>query len=359
MKKTLLKVLSSTIALTLVATASVATASVKEIPVQEINARPAAVETVKEEVRENSILAAVEAKIKEEKAAEVKEVKAAPIAKLAAAAPVAEEAEEAAAPVKVVKEAAAPVAEEAAAPEVLEEAEPVAEWNISATEFDNVAMAFYADPVAVDQVDVDKETGLVIISGEGAMEDEVYRHFMSTEKYLEAVTALFEAYYGVEVDLRYDADIDDVLKLDANIRYFEHDTENELFVTEEMRQGLTPDAFLEYSPKTILIEEGITNVSDYAFVCCADVETIILPSTIETIGENAFEHCDSLETIVLPETASIASDAFVYCDSLATVQLANADYYLNGGIATSADGENENVTALSADAIRNLVNYWA
>ncbi len=51
MKKTLLKVLSSTLALTLVATASVATASVKEIPVQEIKARPAGVETVKEEAK--------------------------------------------------------------------------------------------------------------------------------------------------------------------------------------------------------------------------------------------------------------------------------------------------------------------
>lgn len=358
MKKTLLKVLSSTIALTLVATASVATASVKEIPVQEIKARPAAVETVKEEVRENSILAAVEAKIKEEKAAEVKEVKAAPIAKLAAA-PVAEEAEEAAAPVKVVKEAAAPVAEEAVAPEVLEEAEPVAEWNISATEFDNVAMAFYADPAAVDQVDVDKETGVVIIRGEGDMEDEVYRHFMSTEKYLEAVTALFEDYYGVEVDLDYDKGIEDVIALDADIRYYAHETGEELFVTEEMRQALKPAAFLEYSPKTIIIEEGITNVSDYAFICCADVEAIVLPSTVETIGASAFAYCDSLTTIVLPENTSIASDAFVYCDSLATVQLANAEYYLGGGIATSADGENENVTALSADAIRNLVNYWA
>lgn len=357
MKKTLLKVLSSTIALTLVATASVATASVKEIPVQEIKARPAAVETVKEEVRENSILAAVEAKIKEEKAAEVKEVKAAPVAKLAA--PVAEEAAEEAAPVKVVKEAAAPVAEEAAAPEVLEEAEPVAEWNISATEFDNVAMAFYADPVAADQVDVNKETGVVIISGTGDMEDEVYRHFMSVDKYLEAVKALFEDHYGEEVDLVYDEGIEDVLALDANIRYYSHATGEELGVTEEMRQALTPDAFLEYSPTTIIIEEGITNVSDYAFVCCADVETIVLPSTVETIGENAFEHCDSLTTIVLPEDAKIEAGAFSYCDSLATVQLANADYYLGGGIATSADGENENVRAMTAEEISALVNYWA
>lgn len=351
MKKTLLKVLSSTIALTLVATASVATASVKEIPVQEIKARPAAVETVKEEVRENSILAAVEAKIKEEKAAEVKEVKAAPVARLAAA-------EEAAAPVKAVKETAAPVAEAAVAPEVLEEAEPVAEWNISATEFDNVAMAFYAEPAAVNQVDA-RDNGLVVISGEGAMEDAVYRHFITIEKYLSAVKAMFEDYYGVEVDLVYDEEITDVIELDEGMRYYAHETGEELGVTEEMRQGLAPDTFLAYSPKTIVIEEGITNVSDYAFACCADVETIVLPSTIETIGDSAFEHCDSLESIVLPENAKIDETAFAYCDSLATIQLANADYYLNGGIATSADGENTNVRTMSAEEVNALVHYFS
>ncbi|MDE5995166.1 MAG: leucine-rich repeat domain-containing protein [Oscillospiraceae bacterium] len=348
MKKTLLKVLSSTLALTLVATASVATATVKEIPVQEIKARPAAVETVKEEVRENSVLAAVEAKIREEKAAEVKEVKAAPMAKLAA--------EEA--PVKVVKEAAAPVAEAAVAPEVHEEAEPEMVWDISATEFDNVAMAFYAEPAAVNQVDA-RDNGLVVISGEGAMEDAVYRHFITVEKYLSAVKAMFEDHYGVEVDLVYDEEITDVIALDEGIRYYAHETGEELGVTEEMRQGLAPDTFLAYSPKTIVIEEGITNISDYAFVCCSEVETIVLPSTIETIGESAFEHCDSLQSIVLPENAKIDETAFAYCDSLATVQLANADYYLGGGLATSADGENSNVRALSAAEVNALVHYWS
>lgn len=350
MKKTLLKVLSSTLALTLVATASVATASVKEIPVQEIKARPAAVETVKEEARENTVLAAVEAKIKEEKAAEL--VKAAPVGKLAPAKAAEEVAVPDAAPVPV------EIVREAEVPAVQEEAEPEMVWDISATEFDNVAMAFYAEPAAADQVDK-RDNGLVVISGDGAMEDAVYRHFMTVEKYLTAVKAMFEDYYGEEVELVYDEEITDVMDLDRSINYFSAATGEELFVTEEMRQRLDPNAFLEYSPKTIVIEEGITNISNHAFVCCGDVETIVLPSTIETIGECAFEHCDSLTTIVLPEDAHIDETAFVYCDSLATIQLANADYYLGGGIATSADGETDNVRALSVEEVSALVNHWS
>lgn len=367
MKKTLLKVLSSTIALTLVATAAIGTAPKKEIPVQEINARPAQEETVKAP----TVLDLVEEKIQEEKAVEVKVVKEAPAPVAVKAAPaenIAEPekaAEKQAVPEVKVPEAApeikteAPKAEEIVAPE--ENAEPVMVWDVSASELDNVAMAFYAEPEAAEateQVEVDVQTGTVYIRGTGAMEKAVYSHFMSTDKYLATTKALFEEHYGVEVDLVYDETITDVVELDMNIKYFSHETGEALYVTEEMRENLTPDVFLEYSPKTIVIEEGITNISDYAFICCADLETVILPSTIENIGVCAFEHCDSLTTIVIPESAKIDETAFVYCDSLVNVQLVNADYYANGGMAVHADGENTGIRNLTADEINAYVNYW-
>lgn len=348
MKKTLLKVLSSTLALTLVATASVATASVKEIPVQEIKARPAAVvQEVKEEATKGAgIIEAIEAKAKE--TVKVETVKAAPDTK---AAPV-----EKLAPVKAAEEVAVPDA--APVPAVYEEAEPEMVWDISATEFDNVAMAFYSGPIAASQVKIEDD-GLVVISGKGAMEDAVYRHFMTVEKYLTAVTALFKEVEGVDVDVKYDESIIDVLELDKTIEFYSKETGERLGVTEEMRQMIEPKAFLEYSPKAIQIKEGITNISDHAFLCCSDLEAIYLPSTIEEIGASAFEYCDKLTTIVIPENAKIDSTAFVYCDSLATIHLANADYYRNGGmIVADADGEITCVRALSAEEVNALVDFW-
>lgn len=382
MKKSILKAASLTVALTLIATASVITATVKDIPTQEINARPATVEAVKEEVkedvRENTILGAIEEKVKEEAArvAEVKETteaKAEPEVKTANKAPVArlavksntEEApasEAAPIPVKVVKETEPSVEKteipvnnkEDDIPVVQSEEELAAVWNISATASDNVVMEFYAE----NPSDVNTKTGYVIISGEGAMEEAVYRHFMTIEKYLSTVKAAFEEYYGEEVDLVYDEGIDDIFELDATIEFYSHKTGEELYITEEICQALTPDAFLGYSPKAIIIEEGITNVSDNAFVFCTDVETVILPSTVKTIGISAFEYCYSLESIVIPENAKIKAGAFAYCRSLKAIQLVSDNYYLNGGIAVCADGENTDVRDLSDNEISALVNYW-
>ena len=101
MKKTLLKVLSSTIALTLVATAAIGTAPKKEIPVQEVNARPAQ----EERVKENTILDLVEEKIIEDKTIEVKTVKEAqtPVAVKAAPAEKAAEIYMKIAPMKILQ----------------------------------------------------------------------------------------------------------------------------------------------------------------------------------------------------------------------------------------------------------------
>lgn len=348
-KALLLKAVSSTIALALVATSALAATPAQELPVQENNARPAVVE----EAKGNTVLEILEEKAKEENIAEVKEVKtsfvtsekAAPAEKLVR---VEETAVPEAAPVKA--------AEDNQIAETPEKAEPVMVWDISASGSDHVAMSFYAEKTA-GQVDVDTQTGVVYIRGTGAMEDAVYSHFVSVEKYLAAVKALFEEHYGVEVDLVYDEAITDVIELDCNIRFFAHETGEELFVTDEIHQNVNPAAFLAYSPKTIIIEEGVTNVSDFAFILCADIETVVLPSTVETIGQAAFEFCDSLTDILMPEDVVIGTYAFIFCDNLVNVRFANDDYYnSNGGMTVQADEENPNVRTLTAEEVSALIH---
>lgn len=362
MKKTLLKVLSSTIALTLVATAALSTAPAKEIPVQDINTRPAQTEEVKD-AKENTVLEVLEAKVKEEKAEEIKEAKT-PVVEMSKAEPVkkatpVKAAEEVAVPVEAVKEKSeAPAVETSEIPEASEEAEPVMVWDISATEHDSVAMVFYADNVtpdaAAEQVEIDAQTGTVYIRGTGAMEESIYKHFISTENYLNAIKTLFEDYYGIDVDLVYDESLDDIIAIDETLKVVAHETGEPLSLTEEMRNMIDPRAFLAYSPTTIVIEEGITNISDYAFICCANIETVVLPSTIEAIGICAFEYCDRLTSIVIPENAAIGQEAFAYCDSLANVQFAGDDYYNN--VARLSDGETSFTRVLTPDEISILVN---
>jgi len=354
MKKSFAKLLSSSIAFTLVLalSGSVGSAQVSKVQAEgTLTGRTAAVvEEVKEEPQGAGIIAALEEKMKEEIPV-VQFVKAEASAEAEAALPVAEEV--AAPEIKAVA-AEEVAAEEVAAEEVAAE-EAVAEWDVSATASDKVSMRFYADAKAeAGQVTLDAQTGVVRIEGTGAMEESVYRHFMSTEKYLATVKALFETAYGVEVDLEYDETITDVVELDANIRYYDHATGEQLSVTEDMRMKLNPTDFLAYSPTTIYVGEGITSISDFAFVCCGDLEEVVLPSTVESIGAQAFQYCGNLRRVVLPENAEIGTGAFEYCHNLETVELADEAFYNSGVMAESAEN-NAPANTLTAEEIRALV----
>jgi len=340
MKKALIKLLSSTLALTLVLAVSGA-GNAQMNKVQAEGTRSARTVAITEEAVEEKvgtgIIEALEEKMKEEIPV-VQSVKAeAPVAAQKA------EAEKVAAP-----EIKAVAAEEAVIPEA-PTAEPTAEWNVSATASDRVAMTFYADAKAeAGQVAVDAQNGVVYISGTGAMEESVYRHFMSTEKYIATIKALFETSLGVTVDPVYDENITDVLELDANIRFYNHETKEEIFVTEDMRMQLNSTDFLAYSPTAIYVNEGITNVSDFAFVCCGDLEEVLLPSTVESIGTQAFQYCGNLRRVVLPEIAEIKAGAFEYCHNLETVELAGDAYY-NSKIKNPTDAN-----AAQPDAVWNV-----
>lgn len=354
MKKSLTKLLSSTIAFTLVlaVSGSVGTAQMSKVQAEEVQPERAVavVEEIKEEPKGAGVIEMLEEKMEAEipvvevakaEAPAAPEV-ASPVVELADLAKAAE-AEEVAPEIEVVP------AEEVAAPEVAEEA--VAEWDISETASDNVTMKFYADAkeAADGQVYVDTMTGEVIINGTGAMEESIYRHFMSTERYLEAVKAMLEAEYGVEVDLVYDDTITDVLELDANIRFYVSGSDEELFVTEDMCWNLNPSDFLVFSPTEIVISEGITNVSDHAFLCCADLISVELPSTVEYIGQQAFQYCTNLESVEMPENTEIRDNAFGYCQCLTSVQFKN--YALdNNGLSANA----ESVNALTQEEINVL-----
>ena len=58
--------------------------------------------------------------------------------------------------------------------------------------------------------------------------------------------------------------------------------------------------------KKIIVEEGVTKISGYAFADALAVETVILPSTLTTISNGMFHRAYNLEFIEIPENASNA-----------------------------------------------------
>ena len=94
---------------------------------------------------------------------------------------------------------------------------------------------------------------------------------------------------------------------------------------EPLRDGWYSSDFVPWnnfksSIKTIIVEEGVTNVSRYAFFNCIRLEHISLPSTLDNIEERAFRSCLSLTQIEIPSGVKTMSDGiFENCDSLVTV----------------------------------------
>ena len=78
----------------------------------------------------------------------------------------------------------------------------------------------------------------------------------------------------------------------------------------------------EESIKKVVIRQGITSVSDYAFYHCTDLTTVILPDSIKEIGDCAFYFCRELREVVIPDgMEKIGSYAFADCTSLTTIRI--------------------------------------
>lgn len=74
--------------------------------------------------------------------------------------------------------------------------------------------------------------------------------------------------------------------------------------------------------KEVIIEEGVTNVSNSAFENCRNLKSVRLPSTLTYIGAYAFEECISLEEICIPENVtSVGRYALANCKNLLTMTL--------------------------------------
>lgn len=91
------------------------------------------------------------------------------------------------------------------------------------------------------------------------------------------------------------------------------------------------DDILDLSPiyyeslvKTVVIEEGISEIGSDVFSHYRSMETIFLPNSLKQIRKRAFDYCDQLKTVSIPDSVTwIAEQAFVDCSGLESVSLSN------------------------------------
>lgn len=86
--------------------------------------------------------------------------------------------------------------------------------------------------------------------------------------------------------------------------------------------------------KSIIIQDGIKTIGDYAFGGCSSLTNVIIPDSVMNIGNYAFEECSSLTNIAIPSSVTnIGEGAFSGCSSLT-----NIDVDSNNKVYSSIDG---------------------
>jgi hypothetical protein len=79
---------------------------------------------------------------------------------------------------------------------------------------------------------------------------------------------------------------------------------------------------VRYRITSVIIEDGITSIGEFAFWDCVDLTTIEIPSSITEIGYEAFGICVSLTFINIPSFVTlIGGKAFADCRSLISVTI--------------------------------------
>ncbi len=72
--------------------------------------------------------------------------------------------------------------------------------------------------------------------------------------------------------------------------------------------------------RTVVINDGVTTIGDYAFSDCDSLTSITIPGSVTTIGDRAFYNCESLTSVTIPDSVtSIGSYAFYSCTHLTSV----------------------------------------
>ena len=88
---------------------------------------------------------------------------------------------------------------------------------------------------------------------------------------------------------------------------------------EKMRQ---PWSAYDDQIRKVVIEEGITEIGNYSFMKCKNLESVQLPNSLKKIRIYAFYKCESLKEIKIPDSVEdIYPYAFADCKKLKSVQL--------------------------------------
>ena len=84
--------------------------------------------------------------------------------------------------------------------------------------------------------------------------------------------------------------------------------------------------------KEVIICDGVTSISDFAFSNCTNLTRVTISDTVTSIGAQAFFECQNLTNINIPDTVtSIGEMAFHTCVNLKNITIPDSVTYLGNG----------------------------
>ena len=104
---------------------------------------------------------------------------------------------------------------------------------------------------------------------------------------------------------------------------------------------------------SISIPNNVTYIGDHAFYGCSGLTNISLPDSITSIGKSAFDECTRLTCINIPDgVTSIGNSAFRYCSSLTSIIIPNS-------VTSIGDGTFSNCKSLISINVDDNNNIYA
>ena len=116
---------------------------------------------------------------------------------------------------------------------------------------------------------------------------------------------------------------------------------------------------------TVLIEDGISVIGEYAFYNDTSVQVISVPNSVNTIGQYAFYNCNSIKVINIPNgVTAIRSHTFFGCASLENIVTPNSvtlieDYAFYGCVEAKNLTISNNCKSIGDNAFYNCKSITA
>ena len=78
------------------------------------------------------------------------------------------------------------------------------------------------------------------------------------------------------------------------------------------------------SIRSIIIDDGVTSIGDYAFYSCSSMKEVSIPNSVTNINYRSFMKCSGLDSINIPiGVTNISTQAFYECSGLESVNIPN------------------------------------